>query len=106
MNFGIDETRVFKSVRIAILIISDTRTPATDTSGAVFEERIKTAGHHIAGVAKSTLIFCLPGSNGAVKHGWDKIQTLQLDSRYRPCNLVELLPSLTKFQQYNKGSAT
>ena len=47
-----------------------------------------------AGVAKGTFIFCLPGSNGAVKDGWDKVIMLQLDSRHRPCNLVELMPRL------------
>ena len=47
-----------------------------------------------AGVAKETFIFCLPGSNGAVKDGWDKVISMQLDSRHRPCNLVELMPRL------------
>ncbi len=47
-----------------------------------------------AGVAKGTFIFCLPGSNGACKDGWDKVIRWQLDSRYRPCNLVELMPRL------------
>jgi molybdenum cofactor biosynthesis protein B len=47
-----------------------------------------------AGVAKGTFIFCLPGSNGAVKDGWDKVISMQLDSRHRPCNLVELMPRL------------
>lgn len=47
-----------------------------------------------AGVAKSTFIFALPGSNGAVKDGWDKVISYQLDSRHRPCNLVELMPRL------------
>ena len=47
-----------------------------------------------AGVARGTFIFCLPGSNGAVKDGWDKVISFQLDSRHRPCNLVELMPRL------------
>lgn len=47
-----------------------------------------------AGLAKNTFIFCLPGSNGAVKDGWDKVIRDQLDSRHRPCNLVELMPRL------------
>lgn len=46
------------------------------------------------GVAKGTFIFCLPGSNGAVKDGWDKVISYQLDSRHKPCNLVELMPRL------------
>ncbi len=48
----------------------------------------------VAGLAKGTFIFALPGSNGAVKDGWDKIISVQLDSRQRPCNLVELMPRL------------
>lgn len=45
-------------------------------------------------VARGTYIFALPGSNGAVKDGWDGILTEQLDSRNRPCNFVELMPRL------------
>ena len=47
-----------------------------------------------AGVAKGTFVFCLPGSNGAVRDGWDKVISLQLDARHRPCNLIELMPRL------------
>jgi len=47
-----------------------------------------------AGVAKGTYIFCLPGSTGAVKDGWDGILASQLDSRHQPCNFVELFPRL------------
>ena len=47
-----------------------------------------------AGLTKGTFIFCLPGSGGAVKDGWDKVISFQLDSRYRPCNLVEIMPRL------------
>jgi molybdenum cofactor biosynthesis protein B len=47
-----------------------------------------------AGVAKGTFIFCLPGSNGACKDGWDKVIRWQLDSRHSPCNMVELMPRL------------
>lgn len=45
-----------------------------------------------AGLARGTIIFLLPGSTGAVKDGWDNIIRHQLDARYRPCNLVELMP--------------
>jgi molybdenum cofactor biosynthesis protein B len=45
-----------------------------------------------AGLANGTVIFCLPGSNGACKDGWDKIIRWQLDSRHRPCNFVEIMP--------------
>ncbi|MCA8899763.1 MAG: molybdenum cofactor biosynthesis protein B [Hyphomonas sp.] len=171
---GINDSLEFIPVRIAILIVSDTRTMETDTSGALLAQRIGDAGHAvadrrivpddieairstvaewiadpevdvvissggtgltgrdvtpeavtplfekviegfsvifhqvsyqsvglstlqsraIAGLANSTFIFCLPGSNGAVKDGWDKVISYQLDSRHKPCNLVELMPRL------------
>jgi len=45
-----------------------------------------------AGIVKGTIIFCLPGSNGAVKDGWDRVISAQLDSRHRPCNMIDLMP--------------
>ena len=48
----------------------------------------------LGGVAQGTYLFALPGSTGAVKDGWDDILKWQLDSRHRPCNLVELMPRL------------
>lgn len=47
-------------------------------------------------VARGTYIFALPGSNGAVRDGWDGILAEQLDSRNRPCNFVELMPRLNE----------
>ena len=47
-----------------------------------------------AGVARGTLLFALPGSTGACRDAWDGILRELLDSRYRPCNLAELLPRL------------
>ncbi len=47
-----------------------------------------------AGVARGTYIFCLPGSPGACRDGWDDILRYQLDIRHRPCNFAELLPRL------------
>ncbi|GGF60874.1 molybdenum cofactor biosynthesis protein [Azorhizobium oxalatiphilum] len=171
---GLDETRPFVPLNIAVLTISDTRTLADDRSGNVLAERLTTAGHtladrrivtddveairdvvkgwiadkavdvvittggtgftgrdvtpealeplfekrmegfstvfHIisfakigtstlqsratAGVANATYIFCLPGSPGACKDGWDEILVNQLDVRFRPCNFVEILPRL------------
>ena len=171
---GIDESLEFIPVRIAVLVVSDTRTLETDTSGALLVDRLTEAGHEladrkilkddpqdiracvqawiedeqvdvvissggtgltgrdvtpeavaplfektidgfsvifhqvsfqsvglstlqsraIAGVAKGTFSFCLPGSNGAVKDGWDKVISYQLDSRHKPCNLVEIMPRL------------
>lgn len=48
----------------------------------------------LAAVSRGTYLFALPGSNGAVKDGWDGILAEQLDSRNRPCNFVELMPRL------------
>lgn len=42
----------------------------------------------LAGFANSTVIFCLPGSTGACRTGWQKIIQSQLDSQCRPCNFV------------------
>ena len=47
-----------------------------------------------AGVAGATFIFCLPGSPGACRDGWDGILGPQLDYRTRPCNFVEIMPRL------------
>ncbi len=47
-----------------------------------------------AGVAGATFIFCLPGSPGACKDGWDGILVHQLDYRTTPCNFVEIMPRL------------
>ena len=44
-----------------------------------------------AGLANGTIIFCLPGSPGACRTGWDKIIQQQLDSRHKPCNFVDKL---------------
>lgn len=170
----LDESRKFQPVRIALLTVSDTRTPEDDSSGNLLAERIAAAGHILADraivrddadllvarlhgwidddsvdcvistggtgltgrdvtpealdrvktkdipgfgelfrwisfesigtstiqsracavLARGTYIFALPGSNGAVKDGWDRILVHQLDSRFRPCNFVELMPRL------------
>ena len=50
----------------------------------------------MAVLADTTYIFALPGSRGAVTDGWDKILATQLDSRYRPCNFVDLMPRLAE----------
>ncbi|HMO68947.1 MAG TPA: molybdopterin-binding protein [Novosphingobium sp.] len=175
---AVDPARPFKAINIALLSVSDTRDLATDTSGDILAERIRSAGHNLviraiekddvqvianrlnnwiddrnidcvittggtgltgrdvtpealervrqgregkaipgfgglfrwlsfktigtstvqsracAIVAGGTYVFALPGSNGAVKDGWDGILAEQLDSRNRPCNFVELMPRL------------
>lgn len=48
----------------------------------------------LAGQAEDTFIFCLPGSTGACRDGWDNILSLELDSRYRPCSLIPHIPRL------------
>ena len=170
----IDETLPFQPVRIALLTVSDSRTPGTDRSGDTLAERIAAAGHELAarailpdertliadrlrkwvadstidvvistggtgltgrdvtveahrdiyekeieafgtifalvsyetigtsavqsratgGVASGTYLFALPGSPGACRDAWDRILKLQLDSRHRPCNFVEIMPRL------------
>jgi molybdenum cofactor biosynthesis protein B len=171
---GIDPSRSFEPLSIAVLTVSDTRALAEDKSGALLSERITAAGHKladraivkdevkairakvkkwiadkkidvvittggtgftgrdvtpeavaplfektmdgfsivfhqismqkigtstiqsraVAGSAKSTFIFCLPGSPGACRDAWDEILVHQLDLRHRPCNFVEILPRL------------
>jgi molybdenum cofactor biosynthesis protein B len=48
----------------------------------------------VAGVANGTYVFCLPGSSGACRSAWDDLISAQLDSRTKPCNLVQLMPRL------------
>ena len=88
---------------------------------AIFEKRIdgfSTAFHMLsyekigtstiqsratAGVAGGTYIFCLPGSPGACKDGWDGILKNQLDYRHMPCNFVEIMPRLDEHLQRSKS---
>ena len=44
-----------------------------------------------AGLANGTAVFCLPGSPGACRTGWEWIIAQQLDSRHKPCNFVDKL---------------
>ena len=47
-----------------------------------------------AGVMKGKYVFCLPGSPGACRDGWDMILKPQLDYTHKPCNFVEIMPRL------------
>lgn len=47
-----------------------------------------------AGQVDDTFVFCLPGSTGACRDGWDRVLALELDSRYRPCSLAGQIPRL------------
>ena len=58
------------------------------TGGTGFYGRDNTPG-----MANRTAVFCLPGSTGACKTGWEKVLCEQLDSRTRPCNFY---PHLTR----------
>jgi len=49
-----------------------------------------------AGLARGTVIYALPGSNGACRDGWDRLIQPQLDSRHRPCSIVEVM---ARFQE-------
>jgi len=122
---GVNQDLTFTPISIAVLTVSDTRTPQTDTSGDLLAERIDAAGHKLGGrvivkddkaaitaqvkawindpdidaiisTGGTGLTGRDPGSNGAVKDGWDKVISFQLDSRYRPCNMVELIPRLSE----------
>ena len=48
-----------------------------------------------AGQVGDTFVFCLPGSTGACRDGWDLVLRDELDSRYRPCSLAGLIPRLS-----------
>ncbi|MEM7696581.1 MAG: molybdenum cofactor biosynthesis protein B [Pseudomonadota bacterium] len=170
----IDESRTFHPVRFSIVIVSDTRTPETDTSGDTLQARIEDAGHTVsaraivpderqairdcvmggvadegtdvvitsggtgftgrdvtpdtveplfdkrmdgfstlfhqlsfqkigtstlqsrctAGLVHTTFVFVLPGSPSACRDAWDHILVQQFDNRFRPCNLVEIMPRI------------
>ena len=60
-------------------------------------QEIKTstvASRALGGTANGSFIFCLPGSTGACRTGWDEIIGPQVDYRNGPCNMVELMPRL------------
>lgn len=47
-----------------------------------------------AGQIDETFVFCLPGSTGACRDGWDLVLKDELDSRYRPCSIAGNVPRL------------
>jgi len=74
---------------------------AIDGFGEIFRaisyDEIKTSSlqsRALAGVANGTYIFCLPGSSGACKTGWQQLIQAQLDNATLPCNLAMLIPRL------------
>ena len=71
--------------------------------GVVFHmisfQKIKTStmqSRATAGIVKGKYVFCLPGSPGACRDGWDEILRYQLDYRHMPCNFVEIMPRLSE----------
>ncbi|MCL1147159.1 molybdenum cofactor biosynthesis protein B [Shewanella sp. 10N.261.52.F9] len=50
----------------------------------------------LGGFANKTAIFCLPGSTGACKTGWNKLIKEQLDATHRPCNFVMHVKKITE----------
>tara|TARA_R110002012_G_scaffold15851_14_gene62297 strand:- start:526 stop:1077 length:552 start_codon:yes stop_codon:yes gene_type:complete len=181
---GIDESRSFAPVHIAVLTVSDSRTLDDDRSGDTLVQRLTDAGHiladrkivkdeipsiagqltawieddgidvvistggtgmtgrdvtpeafrtvfekeiegfgelfrwlsfqkigtstiqsrAIAGVARGTYLFALPGSTGACKDAWDDILANQLDIRFRPCNFVEIMPRLREHELFGRSA--
>jgi molybdopterin adenylyltransferase len=60
-------------------------------------QKIKTStvqSRATAGVVQGKYVFCLPGSPGACRDGWDEILMHQLDYRHKPCNFIEIMPRL------------
>jgi molybdenum cofactor biosynthesis protein B len=55
----------------------------------------------LAGLANETVIFCMPGSTGACRMGWDGIVKEQLDSTTRPCNFVGVLSVSARQHEQN-----
>nr|WP_211110294.1 molybdenum cofactor biosynthesis protein B [Acuticoccus mangrovi] len=49
-----------------------------------------------AGLIGTTFVFVLPGSPGACRDAWDNILVEQFNSRFMPCNFVEIMPRLTE----------
>lgn len=50
----------------------------------------------MAGMANATLVFCMPGSSGACTTAWEGILKEQLDSRFKPCNFINLIPRFSE----------
>ncbi len=52
-----------------------------------------------AGLINGSYVFCLPGSPGACRDGWDEILSKQLDYRNMPCNFIEIMPRLDEHKR-------
>jgi molybdopterin adenylyltransferase len=78
--------------------------------GVVFHmisfQKIKTStiqSRATAGVVQGKYVFCLPGSPGACRDGWDEILVHQLDYRHHPCNFIEIMPRLDEHLRRTKS---
>jgi molybdopterin adenylyltransferase len=78
--------------------------------GVVFHmisfQKIKTStiqSRATAGVVAGKYVFCLPGSPGACRDGWDEILSYQLDYRHHPCNFIEIMPRLDEHLRRKKS---
>lgn len=58
-----------------------------------------------AGLINCTYVFCLPGSPGACKDGWDEILVKQFDNRTMPSNFVDIMPRLDEHRRRAAGQA-
>ncbi len=83
--------------------LTDVMDKAIDGFGELFRwlsyDKIGTStiqSRAMAGLVGTTYVFCLPGSTSACRDAWDGILATQLDSRYRPCNFIELIPRLNE----------
>lgn len=65
MGFGIDPSRSFVPLSIAVLTVSDTRTLETDTSGKTLEDRARAAGHHV--VSRTIVTDDTPAIEGRLR---------------------------------------
>ncbi|BBI51340.1 molybdenum cofactor biosynthesis protein B [Vreelandella olivaria] len=61
----------------------------------------------VAGLANQTMVFAMPGSPKGCALAWDRIISLQLDARTRPCNFAAMvLPSVTPCSGRHAASFT
>jgi molybdenum cofactor biosynthesis protein B len=66
------------------------------TGGSGLTDRASTIQSRAkAGISKGKFLFCLPGSPSACADAWDNILKFQLDSRFEPCNLIDLMPRIS-----------
>jgi len=103
---GVEDPRIVESEDGTYVLTYTQWNRQTYTIGLATSKDLVTWVKHgpiFAGVAKGKYIFCLPGSPGACRDGWDGILKSQLDYRHLPCNFVEIMPRLAEHLQRRKG---